>query len=175
MTTKILKQQGDGSYRSLLPVELKKLAAFCAREVRELLKSNSDLCTGLTPAVHPGDERAQREFEELIGSELADSRISDLETLASLADAKELSAEEVETCIRALTAIRLIYGELLGIHREEEDADANKASYEKEYGLEPLALEKSAFSKPVQFYEKVFEALTVIQEQLVLEYSETLS
>ena len=173
MTTKTLKLQGDGSYRSLLPVELKELAAFCAREVGELLKSNSDLCAGLTPAVHPGDERAQREFEELTGSELADSRLSDLGTLASLADAQELSPEEVETCIRALTAIRLIYGELLGIRSGEEDSDSNKASYEKEYGLEPLALEKSAFSKPLQFYEKVFEALTVIQEQFVLEYSES--
>lgn len=182
MTYTALSRQEDGSYKSSLRTEWKELVAFCGREVLAILTSNSEVGRRLTPDAYAEDPKAQEEFEELIGTELSEQRIADVESLIALADAEELSSEEVESCIRALTVIRQIYAEYLGVRTGAEAGEENQVRTESEAAeelhaaecvLSPLDINKKSFSQPLRFYKQIYGPLAALQEQLIGDYAAT--
>lgn len=191
MADTALSRQEDGSYEASLRSEWKKLIAFCGKEVLAILKSDSEVGRRLTPEAHTGDPEAQKEFEELIGAELSEQRIADVESLIHLPDAKKLHSEEVESCIRGLTVIRQIYADFLGMRttaetkvegqvlEESEDAEDtedtegaedSEESHLKEYVLSPLNINKKSFSQPFLFYKQIYGPLAALQEQFINDY-----
>ncbi len=170
------------------------MIAFCGREVLAILESNSEVGRRLTPEAHTGDPEAQKEFEDLIGTELSDQRTADVESLIHLPDAKKLNSEEVESCIRGLTVIRQIYADFLGMRTAEEtkveeqvleesedteetegdegvaDIEGASETHIKEYVLSPLNINKKSFSQPFHFYKQIYGPLAALQEQFVNDY-----
>ena len=197
MASTALRRQEDGSYETSLRSEWKELIAFCGKEVHAILESNSEVGRRLTPEAHTGDPEAQKEFEDLIGTELSEQRTADVEMLIRLPDAKELNSEEVESCIRGLTVIRQIYADFLGMRtaaetkvdeqvlEEAEDAEDtedtegsedsgvaedDEESHLKEYVLSPLNINKKSFSQPFHFYKQIYGPLAALQEQFIKDY-----
>ena len=188
MASTALRRQEDGSYETSLRSEWKELIAFCGKEVHAILESNSEVGRRLTPEAHTGDPEAQKEFEDLIGTELSEQRTADVEMLIRLPDAKELNSEEVESCIRGLTVIRQIYADFLGMRtaaetkveeqvleeaedtEDSEDAEDTEGSDLKEYVLSPLNINKKSFSQPFHFYKQIYGPLAALQEQFIKDY-----
>ena len=197
MGSTALSRQEDGSYETSLRSEWTELIAFCGKEVHAILESNSEVGRRLTPEAHAGDPEAQKEFEDLIGTELSEQRTADVEMLIRLPDAKKLNSEEVESCIRGLTVIRHIYADFLGMlttaetkveeqvregsedtETSEDNEDAEDAgvaedteeSHIKEYVLSPLNINKKSFSQPFHFYKQIYGPLAALQEQFVKDY-----
>ncbi len=166
MTDRVLEGQGDGSFVPLLSSDWGSLILICAEEVLGMLENDSDLNSQLTPAAHPGDPEEQAKFDELVGSDITNGRLSDLKALADLPNSESLSGERVEASIRALTVIRLIYGEFLD-YRTQGHKKSPKQTGEEEPVLAPLGIKNDAFSRPAPFYKKTYVALAALQEQML--------
>jgi hypothetical protein len=75
----------------------------------------------LFPPAYVSDLEAEAEYRRLMGPDLDERRAEALGTLASTADATELSQEQLEAWLRALNDIRLWLGTLLDVSEDEDD------------------------------------------------------
>jgi Domain of unknown function (DUF2017) len=137
-----------GEIRLRLPEEEQQLLRQLAAETRELIGEGEDpALRRLRPAAYE-DPELEREYRELTGRHLADSRDRALILVEETVGRDVLSAEEADAWLRALNDVRLVLGTKLDV---TEDLDWDALS-EEDPRLPELA---------------VYSYVSWIQEQLV--------
>jgi hypothetical protein len=73
----------------------------------------------LFPSAYADDAEAEAEYRRLMAEELLEGRRAALRTFAATIDADVLSAEELESWLRALNDLRLFLGTRLDVREED--------------------------------------------------------
>jgi hypothetical protein len=73
----------------------------------------------LFPPAYADDAGAEAEYRRLMADELLEGRRAALSTFSATIDADVLSAEELESWLRALNDLRLFLGTRLGVREED--------------------------------------------------------
>ena len=118
-----IERTAEGDFRVHLgPVERDLLRRLTA-ELEELLAAEpgDPSLRRLRPRAYE-DERVEREYRSLIGSELESLRLENLRGLAETADRDRLDPGELDRWLAALNDLRLVLGTRLDV-REDEFAD----------------------------------------------------
>jgi len=127
-----IQRARDGSYRLRLSPSEVQLLRTLPGELEALLDEpdNPDL-RRLFPAAYE-DAGAQDEFERLVGEELLEGRHRALATIRETAAFDRLTAEQAESWLVGLNALRLVIGTRLDVTEDEPPAldPADPGAYE---------------------------------------------
>ena len=147
MPRRKIQRARDGSYRLRLSPPERELMRALPDEIEQLLDApeSPDLWR-LFPAVSE-DAETQDEYSRLVGRELLDGRRRALATIRETVGRDRLTAEEAESWLTGLNALRLVLGTRLDVSEEE-----------------PLELNQS---DPRAHETAVYLYLSWLQEQLV--------
>lgn len=113
-----------GTYEITLDAESRQVLAELTSQLRDAILADRDDAAfrRLFPPAHATDQQAAAEYRELVGTDLEQSKLAALETVAKTADATELTAEDLDAWARALNDVRLWMGTLLDVS-EDDDPD----------------------------------------------------
>jgi Domain of unknown function (DUF2017) len=113
-----IQRTRDGSYRLRLSPPERELMRALPDELEQLLDTpeNPDLWR-LFPAASE-DAKTQDEYSRLIGGELLDGRRRALATIRETVERDRLTAEEAESWLTGLNALRLVLGTRLDVSEE---------------------------------------------------------
>jgi Domain of unknown function (DUF2017) len=147
MARRQIRRARDGSYLLRLSRPERELLRALPAELELLLDApeNPDL-RRLFPAAYE-DAEAQDEYARLVGGELLDGRRRALATIRETVGRDRLTAEQAESWLTGLTALRLVLGTRLNLREDEPP------------GVDP--------SGPRAHESAVYLYLTWLQEQLV--------
>jgi hypothetical protein len=114
-----IRRTRDGSYQLRLSPPERELLRALPAELALLLDApeNPDL-RRLFPAAYE-DAEAQDEYVRLVGGELLDGRLRALATIRETARRGRLTAEQAESWLTGLTALRLVLGTRLDVRDDE--------------------------------------------------------
>jgi hypothetical protein len=119
MPRRPIRRARDGSYQLRLSEPEQDLLRVLPGELEQLLDEpqNPDL-RRLFPAAYEDDD-AQDEYASLVGGELDSGRRRALATIRETAGRKLLTAEEAESWLTGLNALRLVLGTQLDVSEDE--------------------------------------------------------
>jgi Domain of unknown function (DUF2017) len=123
-----IQRARDGSYRLRLSPTERELLRALTGELEQLLDTpeNPDLWR-LFPIVSE-DAETHEEYSRLVGNELLDGRRRALATIRETAGRDRLTAEEAESWLTGLNALRLLLGTRLDVSEDEPlDLDPSDA------------------------------------------------
>jgi hypothetical protein len=122
---KVVKRTRSGSYQVNLGPGERRVLASLAPQLRQLLADpDQPGLRRLFPPAYGADADAehQEEYRRLMTEDLVERHGAALDTLASTAEAEELTAEQVEAWMLALNHLRLVIGTRLDVTEEDEPA-----------------------------------------------------
>ncbi|WP_419923931.1 DUF2017 family protein [Candidatus Poriferisocius sp.] len=113
---------GDGTYSLNLREEERALIAAIVPDLRALLADDpgDEMLTRLFPTARPDDPEAEAEFRELVRDELVSKRLDRLDMVGGLAEATDLTQEQLAAWMGAVNDIRLVLGTRLEVSEEDE-------------------------------------------------------
>jgi uncharacterized protein DUF2017 len=154
MARRPIRRTRDGSYQLRLSEPEQELLRTLPGELEALLDApqNPDL-RRLFPAAYE-DAGAQDEYVRLVGGELDSGRRRALATIRETAGRKLLTAEEAESWLTGLNALRLVLGTQLDVSEDQPPR------------VDP--------SSPRAYESAVYLYLSSLQEQLVAAMAEAL-
>lgn len=119
------RRTGEATFEVALGADDREVLRALPGQLRAAMVADpgADAFRRLHPPAYANDDVAEKEFQELIGAELDDSRAQALEILAKTADAAELSADELNSWVRALNDIRLWLGTMLDVNEDADEDD----------------------------------------------------
>ena len=119
MARRQIQRARDGSYRLRLSPPERELMRTLPDDLEQLLDTpeSPDLWR-LFPAVSE-DEETRDEYSRLVGAELLDGRRRALATIRETVGRDRLTAEEAESWLTGLNALRLVLGTRLDVSEEE--------------------------------------------------------
>lgn len=88
-----------------------------------------DTLRRLLPVAHPRDDAAEDAYRTLAGPALLEGHVRALRALEEGSESSRLSAEELESWLRAMNSLRLVLGSSLGVTEEERELDPHDARY----------------------------------------------
>jgi len=105
----------SGGYRLRLGAQERAALRGLCDELRSLIDTQDTAVARLFPAAYPDDPEASAEYERLVRDGLVAGRIAALRTVERTLDADRLDEEELAAWCGALTDLRLVLGERLGV------------------------------------------------------------
>ena len=116
-----------GRYRIDLSADERAVLAALAPQLREALADpDAPGLRRLFPPAYGADEAdRQAEYARLMRDDLVERHAGALEVLERTAGADELSADELDTWVRALTHLRLVLGTRLDVAEDDDPADVD--------------------------------------------------
>jgi hypothetical protein len=149
-----IQRARDGSFRLRLSPPERELLRSAPAQLEALLDepANPDL-RRLFPHAYE-DAEAEQEYASIVGDELLDGRRRALATIRATAGRDRLTADEAESWLTGLNAVRLVLGTRLDV-RDDEPPTVDPA-------------DPSAYDWAVYYY------LSFLQEQLVEAMSDAL-
>lgn len=119
MARRQIRRTRDGSYQLRLSSPERELLRALPAELELLLDASEDPdLRRLFPAAYEDDE-AQDEYARLVGGELLDGRRRSLATIRETVGRDRLTAEQAESWLTGLTALRLVLGTRLDVRDDE--------------------------------------------------------
>lgn len=120
------RRTGEGTYRVDLDADDREVLRLLPAQLQAAVAANpgDGAFRRLNPPAYAHDEAAEREYRQLVGSDLDEGRAQALETLVRTADAAELTEAEISAWLRALNDIRLWLGTVLDV---SDDMDSDEA------------------------------------------------
>jgi len=142
----------EGDYRLRFSDSERELLGRLPAELLELLATDPDdpALRRLRPSAYDNDPEAEDEYRRLVQDELEEGRRKALRVLAETAARDRLTADELDSWLRALTDLRLALGTRL---------DVTEEVYEREIDpRDPQAYELSVFAYLSWLQEQAVEA-----------------
>lgn len=119
MARRQIRRTRDGSYQLRLSSPERELLRALPAELELLLDASEDPdLRRLFPAAYEDDE-AQDEYARLVGGELLDGRRRSLATIRETVGRDRLTAEQAESWLTGLTALRLVLGTRLDVRDDD--------------------------------------------------------
>ena len=102
-------------YRLRLGDPERALLRELCEELGRQIEGEDAAVARLFPAAYPDDPEASAEYDRLVRDDLVARRIETLQTVERTLDADRLDERELDAWCRALTDLRLVLGERLGV------------------------------------------------------------
>jgi hypothetical protein len=93
------------------------------RQAESLVDHEEPSATRLFPVAYPGDEAAESDYRDLMGSQLVERHRHVLGVLASTVDAETVDGEQLQEWLAALEVLRLLLGTQLDVSEDVVDVD----------------------------------------------------
>jgi hypothetical protein len=150
-----IERTRGGEFRLRLAPPERELLRTLPGELRSLLDANpADPALGrLFPPAFEDLPEEESEYRRLTGDELDRGHRHALEVLEATADSDHLSAEEMESWLRALNVLRLVLGTRLGVTEDLAPGDLDPA--------DPQAYELAVYAYLTWLQEQVVEVLSL--------------
>lgn len=131
------RRSGEALYEVSLGPDDRAMLRALPEQLRTAMSLNpeDESFRRLHPPAYADDYEAEKEYRQLVGTELDRGRDEALETLSTTADAAELSQAQLEGWARALNDIRLWLGTVLDVSDEMEDDELDDPGYRLYQGL----------------------------------------
>jgi hypothetical protein len=113
----------EGRVRPGLDSAGRELLRSLPRQAQTLLEHDDPSAARLFPVAYPGDEAAEAEYREMMGSQLLQRHQHALDTLASTVDAPTIDDDELQQWLSALEVLRLVLGTQLDVIEDMTDID----------------------------------------------------
>jgi hypothetical protein len=122
---KPIKRQKDGRYQIKLSDHEREILRTLPLELVKQVEAGEDdgSMFRLFPPGYSEDLGRQVEYDRLMRDDLQTSHIETLQALGAMADADDVSDEEINTWIKALNQLRLVLGTRLDIQDEKAGED----------------------------------------------------
>jgi hypothetical protein len=119
-----VKRTRKGTFKLDLPTEERDALRSLFQQLRQLLadgatSDDDGRARRLFPTAYASDDDAEAEYQRLMRSELVASRIEALDLVEATLDAGELSAEQLQSWMASLNAVRLVLGTLLDVAEDD--------------------------------------------------------
>jgi hypothetical protein len=114
-----------GRFRTGLGAAERELLKVLPSQAQSLLESHDESTRRVFPVAYPGDERAEDDYRQMMGTHLLDRHRQSLETLASSVDAPTVDEEELHQWLDALEVLRLVLGTQLDVGEDPLTFDEN--------------------------------------------------
>lgn len=151
--TRPIRPLGGDRYRVDLDGWQRDLVGSLVEQLREALLgdiASDPTLRRLFPAAYPGDEAADAEYQRLMGGDLLERRLANLDLIEESIDATELSGEQMNAWLSVANDIRLVLGTRLDVSDDPDwepsyDDDSPEAGAYRVYeflgGLVTLLIE----------------------------------
>lgn len=121
---------GPGRFAVRLPRPERLLVRSLLPQLRQLVEEKDPTTRRLFPPAYPDDPDKEQEFQSMMGSELAASRLAAIETIKKTLGDKELDLPALEQWMEAINSLRLVLGTRLDVGEdlptlEPDDPDAS--------------------------------------------------
>jgi hypothetical protein len=143
----------EGRVRPGLDRAGRELLRSLPRQAQTILEHDDPSAARLFPVAYPGDDRAEREYREMMGSQLLQRHQQALDTLATTVDAPSVDDDELRQWLGALEVLRLVLGTQLDVSEDMID-------------LDPVDPQASQFA--------VYQYLSILQSEIVDTLAEAL-
>jgi Domain of unknown function (DUF2017) len=152
LVPRAIERTREGDFRLRLSDAERDLLRRLSAELLDLLADEPDDPTlrRLRPSAYEDDPEAEGEYRRLMQAELEDGRREALRAFAETADRERLTAEELDTWLRALTDLRLALGTRLDVTEDTYAQDIDPR--------DPAAYELSVFAYLSWLQEQAVEA-----------------
>jgi hypothetical protein len=122
-----VKRTRKGTFKLDLPSEERDALRSLFQQLRQLLADDGAAPAAdddgrarrLFPTAYASDDAAEAEYQRLMRSELVASRLEALDLVEATLDAGELSAEQLQSWMASLNAVRLVLGTLLDVAEDD--------------------------------------------------------
>lgn len=120
-STRKVKRTRRGTFELSFDDDERTLLATLPGQLRELLAAPDDpILRRLNPPAYVGDPDREREYRDLMGDDLLQSRLEALEVLESTATADEVDEEQLVGWLRAVNDLRLVLGTRLDVSEDDD-------------------------------------------------------
>ena len=152
LVPRAIERTREGDYRLRLSDAERDLLRRLSAELLGLLVDDPDDPTlrRLRPSAYEDDPEAEDEYRRLVQAELEQGRREALRVFSETADRERLTAEELDTWLRALTDLRLALGTRLDVTEDTYAQDIDPR--------DPAAYELSVFAYLSWLQEQAVEA-----------------
>jgi len=122
----LVRRRRDGRFDVRLDEGARTVITSLVAQLRQLLTAERPSTQDewalrrLFPAAYPDDEEFEAQYQEMVGDELLQSRLSSLDLVEATIDEQVLEEEELLRWMAALNDIRLVLGTKLDV---DEDLD----------------------------------------------------
>ncbi len=113
-----IQRDRKGGYRLRLPAEERDLLRSLPSQFRAVLQTDDPSLRRIFPPAYVDDDEANDEYRRLMREELLEGKLVALAVVEETADAKHLSAEQLEAWLGALESLRLFLGTQLDVREE---------------------------------------------------------
>ncbi len=105
-----ISRVGAGRFALRLPRPERLLLRSLLSELQQLVEGRDPTTRRLFPPAYHDDPEKEREYQSLMGSELAASRLSAIETVRKTLNESELDQQALERWMEAINSLRLVLG-----------------------------------------------------------------
>jgi len=113
----------EGRVRPGLDRAGRELLRALPRQAQTLLEHDDASAARLFPVAYPGDEAAEAEYREMMGSQLLQRHQQALDTLATTVDAPSVDDDDLLQWLAAFEVLRLVLGTQLDVSEDMADID----------------------------------------------------
>lgn len=119
----------DGQVAVHLGDRERELIATVMDQTRIMILEEDPRAWRLFPETY-ADEDQEEEYSDMVGDDLRDNRLAAIATVTDTLDADEIDGGQLDEWIRAVNAVRLIFGTVLDVDEDTEDEDFDPESPE---------------------------------------------
>ena len=110
-----IERTGPGRFRLHLPPEERAIIRRLLPQLRELVEEGDPSTRRLFPTAYVGDPDKEREYQELMRSDLVASRLAAIGVVETTLDDDAIGAGELERWMEAVNSLRLVIGTRLDV------------------------------------------------------------
>jgi hypothetical protein len=127
MTGRRIARRADGRFDlDFQPAErslLRSLPSSMRLALTEGTPADDPALARLNPKAYPEDVELEEEYRDLVGNELAESRMAAFDTLEETADAPTIDEAQLQAWMRAINDTRLLLGTRLGVTEDRTERE----------------------------------------------------
>src|SRR3954470_10829118 len=118
-----IRRTRSGEFALRLPAEEREVLRGLPAQMRDAMElGDADPAVArLNPSACPDDEEIDKEYRELMGSQLNDGRLQALATLEESVDEARLDEDQAMAWMRAINDVRILLGTRLDVSEDPAD------------------------------------------------------
>lgn len=121
---RLIRRRGD-TYQLRIREEERDVVGSLMAQMRDLISERDSTAWRLFPNAYQDDPAMAAEYEDMVGDELRNGRLTSIEIVESTIEATELTEEQVHSWMGAVNDLRLVLGTRLDVTEESQMSDYN--------------------------------------------------
>ena len=120
-----MSRNSDGTFTIRLGTDERDMLRTLLPQLRDLITERDSAAWRLFPNAYQDDKEMAAEYEEMVGDQLRDGRLTSIEIVERTLDASELDADQLNAWMGAVNDLRLVLGTRLDVTEDSEMGDYN--------------------------------------------------